>query len=344
MSTAANSIQLGPTVVCAQPNADSASLSIRTKLASYLELGKARLSAMVVASAAVGYLVASRNLLAAEAASRSGAGGSSFWSGLLTTLLGTMLAALGANAFNQWLEAPQDARMLRTRGRPLPAGLLSNAEALAFAAACSLAGPLLLAWYLNLFAGLLALATIALYVLLYTPLKLVSPLNTLVGAVVGALPPLIGSAAAAGSLTPAAWLLAMILFCWQIPHFLALCWLYREDYRSGGFRMLPGADRSGWLCGAAAATFAMLLLPASALLGAGGVAGVFATVISLLSSLYFAALALRFWRHRTDRAARRLFFASLLYLPLTLLAITLDAPSARSSPNPPAHFAARAAP
>lgn len=266
---------------------------------------------MVGLSAAAGFALASRDA-------------GLDWARLAAVSLGVVLAAFGANAFNQWLEAERDARMHRTRRRPLPAGELALAESLVFATICTLVGPLLLIRYVNIAAGLLALLNIGIYVLLYTPLKTRTAWNTAVGALVGAIPPLIGALGVRGTLETPAWLLAAILFAWQIPHFLALAWLYREDYERGGFVMLPQIDPSGAATSRASIAYSILLLPLAAGIAVLGASGVFFAITAGAASIWMTWLALRFQCAVTDQNARRLFLASIIYLPLVLTALVLD--------------------
>lgn len=284
--------------------------SLRLRMSVYAELAKARLSTLVVATAAVGYVVA--------------AGSGIQWTVLLVTVAGTMLSAFSANAWNQWIESPRDARMQRTRNRPLPSGRLQHGEAFWFALLTGIAGPVVLWLGANWLAAALALFCEVLYVLAYTPLKPRSPLNTLVGAVVGGIPPMIGWAAATGSLGLGAWLLGAILFAWQIPHFLALAWLYREDYERGGFRMLPILDPSGSITSQACVVYSAMLVPLAVMLTVQGLAGwTFAVVgagLGVLMTLASLALAMS----RTNTNARRLFFSSLIYLPLLMAVLVLD--------------------
>ena len=277
---------------------------------AYLELGKARLSALVLFSTAVGFVLAS--------------GGALDRLRLVLTLAGTGLAALGANALNQWREARPDALMNRTAGRPLPTRRLTGRAALYFGLTAGLSGPTLLVASVDPLAGLLAFAALTIYVWLYTPLKVRTPANTLVGAVVGAVPPLIGLTGACGRLELGAWLLAGILFLWQIPHFLALAWLYRDDYARGGFWMLPRADATGSLTGCAAVVYALVLLQATLVPTLTGLTGWWygAGAVGLGVGLLAAAVTLE--RQRTDFAARRLFLASVVYLPVLLGLMLLD--------------------
>jgi protoheme IX farnesyltransferase len=197
-----------------------------------LQLTKARLSLLVVATAAAAYAVAR--------------GGTPFHAPcFLWTVMGTGLAAAGANAINQCMGAARDRAMPRTRGRPVARGAVRAGTALAFGAALATAGPALLAALVGVRPALLALAAVVLYTLVYTPLKTRSPFCTLAGAVVGSIPPLIGWAAAAGSLAAGGWILAALLFAWQIPHFLSLAWLHRDEYAAAGYKMLPSVDPGG---------------------------------------------------------------------------------------------------
>ncbi|MBK9118322.1 MAG: protoheme IX farnesyltransferase [Phycisphaerales bacterium] len=285
-----------------------------------LELSKARLSLMVAVSAGVGFILAS--------------GPSIAWGALGWTVLGTALSAFGANALNQWIEVERDGRMQRTAARPLPAGRVRRGSALRFALACGLAGPLILAVTTNAAAAGLALATLLIYVLIYTPLKVLSPLNTLVGAIVGALPPLIGAVAASGVIPTAGWVLAGILFLWQIPHSLALAWMYRADYERGGFCMLPVLDPSGHLTGCVTVIYSLLLLPLPLLLTLYGVTGPFFAVGALLLGLAFLVCGVVLERARSAPAARRVFLASVLYLPLLLGLMVVDRQVQPASPGP----------
>jgi protoheme IX farnesyltransferase len=273
-------------------------------LSCYLELAKARLAALVVATAVVGYVLAARGTFDAGE--------------LLWTVLGTALTAFGANILNQWAEADRDRRMERTRNRPLPAGRVSRRTALTWGLASAAVGLAVLDLGANRLTAALALFVILLYVLVYTPLKVRTPLNTVVGAVCGAVPPMMGWAAATGRLDLGAWILGGILFVWQVPHFLALAWLYREDYARGGFRMMPAADPEGVITGRAAFLYALALLPITGALALAGVTGVTYLVLSQVVGLGFVVLGWAFARRRVRVTARRLFLASIIYLPVLL--------------------------
>jgi protoheme IX farnesyltransferase len=265
--------------------------SFGSLLADYLELAKARLGALVVLTAFVGYVLGAR-------------GEVSLW-GITAAVVGTALSSFGANILNQWWEAGPDSLMLRTRERPLPAGRIDRRLAAIWGLITAVLGLAILAVGTNQLTTLLSLFVILLYVLVYTPLKVRTPLNTVVGAVCGAVPPMMGWAAATGRLDAGAWILGGILFAWQIPHFLSLAWLYREDYARGGFRMLPAVDREGRLTGRLAFVYAAALL-------------------SQAVGLAFVGLGWVFLRARSQLAARRLFLASILYLPVLLGLMVID--------------------
>ncbi len=280
---------------------------------AYSELTKLRLTAMVVVTAAVGYLLGSH--------------GAVDWRVLLCAMLGTFLAGASASAFNQSIETKLDARMDRTRDRPLPAGRLTTIHATWFAVASGVVGIVLLATQVNLLTAGLGLFNIIVYVLIYTPLKTKSSLNTVVGAVCGAVPPMMGFAAATDHLGVGAWLLGALLFIWQIPHFLALAWMYRDDYARGGFRMLPVTDREGRLTCTMIVLYSLALIPSGLALYVYGISGPTYGLGSLLLGAVMVGLALQMARSKTRVAARRLFLASVIYLPLLLLLMVADMPS-----------------
>lgn len=284
----------------------------------YLELSKARLTLLVLGTTAVGFVTAAQGRLDLALFG---------W-----TLLGTALSAAGANALNQWWEALPDGRMERTRSRPIPARLLSRGHALAAALSASLTGVGLLAAKVNSLTAVLGAFVILLYVLVYTPLKRRTPLCTLVGACCGAIPPMMGWSGATGTLGYGAWVLALTLFLWQIPHFLALAWLYREDYARGGFRMLPSADPSGRLTGTLAVVYIAALLPLGAIFFLSGMGGWIFLLGSLLLGSAFFGLGVRLARTRERRVARALFLGSIAYLPLLLGLLLLDPGPARTAP------------
>jgi protoheme IX farnesyltransferase len=248
-----------------------------------------------------------------------GARGGSNPSTLALTLLGTALVAGGASAWNQLLERSRDLRMKRTASRPLPTGKITPAEAATFGTAITVAGLALLAGATNLTAAMVALATFVLYVFVYTPLKPLTTLNTAVGAIPGALPPVIGWAAATGRLGAEAWALFLIVFLWQFPHFLAIAWIYRDDYARGGHKMLPSVDPAGAITGRQAAFYALALVPGGLLPALVGLAGPFYFAGALALGLFYLVQSARFWADVSDRSARRLLRASFVYLPAILL-------------------------
>jgi protoheme IX farnesyltransferase len=243
---------------------------------------------------------------------------------LASALVGTGLVAAGSSVLNMVLERDVDARMLRTRARPLPAGRLGAAEALAFGGGLSLAGLLVLLWLCGRPAAALAVVTWTSYVFVYTPLKRHTSLSTIVGAVPGALPPVIGWAAARGSVEPAAFVLFAILFLWQIPHFLAIAWIYREDYERGGLPMLPVLDPEGRLTGRQAVANSLALTLVSLAPTAAGLAGGSYAWVAAALGVAFTLAAARAAVLRTPEAARALFLASIAYLPLLCAALLLD--------------------
>ena len=282
----------------------------RTLLGSYMQLTKARLSALVLLTTAIGFVLGVPERID--------------WVALIFTTVGTALAAGCASSLNQIWEVNLDRRMLRTRHRPLPSNGMSMTHALVAALLMGAAGVATLAVFVNWLSSALALLTILLYVLAYTPLKVRSTLNTIVGAVCGAIPPMIGWVAASGSLDRGAWALALILFVWQIPHFLALAWLYREDYRRGGFAMLPAIDHDGSITCRVVVLTAALLLPLGLLSTVLRVSGPWYAAGSLILGLWMVALCLRLYFSRTDSNARAVFLASIAYLPLLMCLMVVD--------------------
>lgn len=280
----------------------------RSRAADFVQLTKPRLNSLAVATALGGFYMAAP--AAPDAANTTG-----LWL-LFHTVVGTALVAGGSAAFNQYYERATDGLMRRTRVRPLPDGRLQPAEAGWFAAAMSVAGLVQLALGANLLAASVALVTLVAYVAVYTPMKRRSPLSTIVGAVPGALPPIIGWAAVRGSLEPVAWALFAIGFLWQLPHFLAIAWLFREDYERAGFPMLPVIEPDGRSTGRQAVAYAAALLPVSLAPTAFGLSGPFYFVAAFVLSAAFLVLAVRFARARTTMTARWLFFGSILYLPV----------------------------
>src|SRR6266403_2928595 len=242
---------------------------------------------------------------------------------LLHTVFGTAAAAAGAAALNQWWEYNLDALMQRTRSRPVPAGRMRPRDAVILGAALSIFGVAYLAFVSNALSAALAAITIIIYIFAYTPLKRVSTFNTALGAVPGALPPVIGWAAARGTLNAGAWTLFAILFFWQLPHFFAIAWMYRDDYARAGFQMISSDDRTGDRSASQCVLFCMLLLIVGAVPAYLGVTNAIYVPIAFALGGLFIAVAMQFHRKRTARAARALFIASIVYLPLLLGALVL---------------------
>jgi protoheme IX farnesyltransferase len=246
------------------------------------------------------------------------------WVLLMHTLLGTTLVGAGTAALNQYIERDMDAMMRRTAARPLPAGLLQPREALAFGVITIVVGDAWLALAVNGLASLLALATTLLYLGLYTPLKTRTTLATAVGAFPGAIPPLIGWAAARGSLSAGAWILFGILFFWQFPHFMAIAWMYREDYGRAGIKMLPVVDPSGDATFAQIVGTAAILVPMSLLPAVLGMAGIHYFFGALVLGMILLQVSLWANRHRTNVRAKWLMHATVAHIPILLAWMIFD--------------------
>ena len=279
---------------------------------AYLELTKPTITWLILMSAAVGYYF--------------GLQGEWHLLSLLHTILGTALIASGTAALNQWYEREADARMMRTRGRPIPSGRVAPGRALAFGAILSVLGFSELALGVNLLTGLLGLVTLATYLFLYTPLKQRSPVSTTVGAFPGAMPPLIGYAAARGALTAEAWVLYAILFLWQFPHFLSIAWMYREDYARAGIRMLPVVEPDGESTARRIVLYSLLLIPITLIPELLAMTGKIYLVGAMALGLLFLHAGVQVARKRTIPRARRVLLASVIYLPLLYGLMVLDRP------------------
>jgi protoheme IX farnesyltransferase len=243
---------------------------------------------------------------------------------LLWTVIGTALVASGASAFNQILERDADALMRRTRMRPLPDGRLAAAEAFAFATLLSVAGLIVLAAGVNRLAAAVALATLASYAAIYTPLKRHTSFATVIGAIPGALPPVIGWAAAENSLSQGAWVLFAIVFLWQLPHFLAIAWMYRDDYARAGFPMLPVIEPDGRSTSRQAVVYTAALVPVALAPTLVGMSGATYFAGALVLTVLFLLMSLRFAWTRAAQDARRLFFSSIVYLPILWVLMIAD--------------------
>ena len=288
----------------------SSSLTLRARLGDYYELTKPRLSFLSVLTAVIGYLAVDPNR--------------DF--GILTSLLlGTSFCAGGAATLNQWLERDADARMVRTKDRPIAAGRVTPLYAIFYGLVLSVAGCNLLYFGANPLAGLLSATTVASYVLIYTPLKKLTTWNTLIGAIPGSLPPLIGCAAAQGQISILGWILFLILFFWQMPHFFAIAWTYRQDYQKGGFVMLPNFDCGGNKVSRQTFMFTLALVASTLLPAILGYSTWVYGIIASFCGFYILRYAIAFLSvEQRDLAARKLFLASIYYLPALLFPLVLD--------------------
>jgi len=285
--------------------------SINNVFDAYRELVKLRIVTLVLVTTSIGFFLGGHGLHDVLA--------------LFLTLLGTGMAAGGAAALNNYLERESDVNMPRTRNRVLPSGKIEPAHVLVFGILMVLGGVSLLASLVNLLAAFLVLMTAFLYVLVYTPLKKLTWLNTPIGAIPGALPPMVGWAAAAGELSAGAWILFAILFIWQHPHFYAIAWMYREDYRMAGFKMLSVVDPTGRRLFNQAIWFSIALIPVSMSLTWLNITGSFYLFGAVMAGAAMLASCVMLWNTRTIASARRVLMASVLYLPVLLALIILDA-------------------
>lgn len=265
----------------------------------YLQLSKSRIVMMVLLTTAAGYFFGAQRV---------------DWMLLLNTILGTALVAAGTNALNQYVERDYDAKMNRTRLRPLPDGRMSPRAALLFSVGISLIGTLYLGLVVNWLTAALGAFTLITYIFIYTPLKRVSTICTLVGAIPGAIPPLMGWTAATGVLGTGGWIIFAILFFWQLPHFMAISWMYRDDYARGGFAMLAVRDRDGVATAAHAVYYSFALLIVSALPSFFGLATYIYLAGALVAGSLLTFASFAFLASRTTVSARRLFMASNVYL------------------------------
>jgi len=279
----------------------------KSLVAVLADLIKARLTALVLLTTFVGFYL--------------GEVGSVNYLLMFHALFGTALVASGAAALNQWLERDYDAKMRRTASRPLPSGRMQPATVAIFGGVCSVLGLVYLAVLVNPLTSVVGAVTSVSYLFIYTPLKRVSWMNTLVGAVPGALPPLMGWTAARGELSGEGWALFAILAFWQIPHFMAIAWLYKEEYAKAGFVMLPNVDADGSRTAQQSVGNTIALLFASLCPFAFGLNGKIYLAVALILGAGYFWFAVRFARQLTARRARQLFLASIIYLPLLIAAL-----------------------
>lgn len=283
---------------------------LTARLADYTEIAKPRISLMVLVTVSCGFLLAMET--------------SAVTLTLAHACLGIAIVAIGSSATNQWIEKETDGRMRRTKNRPLPSGRLASSEVLLLGLVAAVAGCAYLTMTVNAGTALLTGITFVLYAGVYTPLKRVTPLCTAVGAIPGALPPVLGWLSAGGKYDTGAFALFAILFLWQFPHFFAIAWLHREDYAEAGLKMLPRRASSPHVTGLMAMFYAVVLIPVSLLPFRYGMAGsVYAIVAVGLGLSYFIASVL-FARKETRSSARWLLWISLLYLPVLLMTLVWD--------------------
>jgi len=280
------------------------------RLRDYVALTKPRITMLVVMTTSVGFFVAAPTQVDFLL--------------LFHTLVGVTLVCSGSSALNQVVEIEQDRVMVRTRKRPLPAGRLDQAEGLYFGAALSVVGLLQLAIFTNLLTAFLTGLTLASYLFVYTPLKRVSWISTTIGAVPGALPPMIGWAAAQGSLGIGGWTLFTIQLIWQLPHFYAIAWMYRDDYKRAGFQVLSVLDPHGRSTGLQSASWCAVLLPVSLILPLVGLGSWLFTTVAIVLGVAFLVAGVKLAVHPTDAAARRVFLLSIIYLPVMFGSLVLD--------------------
>ena len=281
-----------------------------SRVVDFYELTKPRMNFLVVITTMVGFCVASRGPIE--------------WLLLVHTLLGTAMTAAAASVLNQFIERDYDALMPRTKNRPLPAGRIAPREALLMGVSVGVTGVAYLALLVNPLTALVGFATLASYVFVYTPLKRRTSLNTVVGAVPGALPPVMGCTAALGALSPEALVLFAILFFWQMPHFLAIAILYRDDYALAGFKMLPVVDEDLNFTSRQIVLYATALVPVSLMPSLIGMAGAAYFACAVLMGLAFLSFGVSCATSRTRADARKLFVASIIYLPLLLAVLMVD--------------------
>jgi protoheme IX farnesyltransferase len=279
----------------------------------YIALTKPRITWLILMSTGVGYFF--------------GARGGWHWLTMLHTIIGTGLIASGTAALNQWYERAADAKMKRTQSRPLPSGRLSAGNALVFAILISVAGFIELFVEVNALTGWLGLFTLLSYLFIYTPLKQRSPHSTTIGAIPGAMPPLIGYAAASGTLTWDAWILFAILLIWQFPHFYAIAWMYREDYERAGIRMLPVVEPDGESTARRILMYSLILIPISMVPKFLAMTGNLYLAGALALGLLFLYAGVRVSFDRTRQQARRVLLASVIYLPVLYGLMLLDRPA-----------------
>lgn len=281
---------------------ETRSIGAKEKLAAYFELTKPRIAFMLVLTAAAGFYI--------------GSDGGFNWMLFANTLIGITLLAFGVATLNQVIERKLDGLMERTEKRPLPSGRLSTMEALIFGCVLCVTSEIYIAFLVNPLTAILGLVVIVGYVLIYTPLKTRTSASTAIGAVPGALPPLMGFTAAANDITLGAWAMFAILFLWQFPHFLAIAWMYKEDYRKAGILMLPVLEPNGKITASQIVLFTILLIPVSFAPFFLGMAGLIYLIGAILLGIWFLYASIQAARQKSVAQARKLMLVSVLYLPV----------------------------
>ncbi len=282
----------------------------KIKLNAFFELTKPRITLMVLVTTLLGFYCAQRGI--------------HDWGLLVYTLLGAGLTCAGAAVLNNYLDRDADALMLRTKNRSLPSGVLSSSEALSFGISLTLVGVIILCVKVNLLTAFLSLLTSFLYTLVYTPMKRISWFNTTIGAIPGAIPPMGGWAAARGELGIEAWILFAILFIWQHPHFFAIAWIFKDDYRKAGFKMLPVVDPDGKSTFQQTIWFSALLILISLLPSMIGMAGRVYFWGALIAGILLFQVGWQLRKSHSTADAYKLLKASVIYLPILLLLIVFD--------------------
>jgi protoheme IX farnesyltransferase len=288
----------------------SGSFKLAEKLKDYMLLVKFNLSFMVVFSAVISYLLAPRVTVYD-------------WKAIMLLFVGGMLVTGSANALNQAMEKQTDALMKRTAGRPVASGRMTVAEAISFALICGLAGVMLL-WHFNYLTPLLAIISLFFYAFIYTPLKKVSSVAVLAGAIPGAMPCLIGWAAGNDSLSAGGWILFALQFFWQFPHFWAIAWIAHKDYTTAGFKLLPSGAGQTKYSALQAVIYSLVLLPVGILPYFNGMSGMVSLLIVLVANFFMIAQCVLLYKEMSVKAARRVMFSSYIYLPVVLLALLVD--------------------
>lgn len=295
-----------------QVDTESARLPVllKSRVRDYSMLLKPNLSFMVVFSSVIGYLLAPQAQWG--------------WLPVLQLFIGGMLVTGGANTLNQIIERDIDSLMHRTRERPLPTGRMSPAEALILAISAGLTGSILLTIAFNPLAGLLSMLSLGLYAFAYTPMKRVHPISVFIGAIPGAMPPLIGWSAATGGLELGGWVLFLIQFFWQFPHYWAIAWVCFEDYGRAGLRMLPSKEGKTRFTGMQCMLYSVVLIPMAVIPRMMGMSGNWGMWVSIACGLMYFVASMEFFRKNDHGSAKRVMFASFIYLPVVLLALFID--------------------